>query len=104
MWHLHLLYVPKSLKIYKGASLYQLLISADVTHTSSVLLGIRLDLVGLLDTDADADAVDAGLDEDTLVLVPGDGQGIQQNLGGGLSFNLGYIMTLGDLGGEIGQA
>ena len=62
-----------------------------------------LDLVGLLDADADTDAVDAGLDENTLVLVPGDGQGIQQNLGGGLSFNLGYIMTLGGLGGEIGQ-
>jgi hypothetical protein len=32
------------------------------------------DLVCLLDPDADADAVDTGLDEDTLVLVTGDSQ------------------------------
>lgn len=40
-----------------------------------------LDLVGLLDLDADADAVDAGLDEDPLVLVAGNGQRCEKNLG-----------------------
>ncbi len=39
------------------------------------------DLVGLFDLDADPYAVDAGLDEDTLVLVAGNRQGRQQHLG-----------------------
>lgn len=34
-----------------------------------------LNLVCLLDLDADADAVDARLDQDSLVLVPGNGEG-----------------------------
>ena len=63
-----------------------------------------LDLVGLLDTDADTDAVDAGLNKDTLVLVPGHGQGVQQDLWGGLGLDLGYVVALRCLGGEVGQA
>jgi hypothetical protein len=38
-----------------------------------------LDLVCLLDLDADADAVDARLNEDLLVLISGDGQRIQKD-------------------------
>src|SRR6266566_10132010 len=40
-----------------------------------------LDLVGLLDLDADANAVNAGLDQDQLVLVARDGQRRQEHLG-----------------------
>ena len=40
-----------------------------------------LNLVGLLDLDADPYAVDAGLDEDTLVLVAGNRERRQQHLG-----------------------
>ena len=78
-------------------------LSALGQETGELVNEDTLDLVGLLDADADADAVDAGLDEDTLVLVPGDGQGVQQDLGGGLGLDLGDIVTLGGLGGEIGQ-
>ena len=55
------------------------------------------DLVCLLDPDADADTVDAGLDKDTLVLIAGDSQGIQKDFGRGLSFDLGDIMAFGSL-------
>jgi hypothetical protein len=40
-----------------------------------------LDLVGLLDLDADSYAVDARLDEDPLVLVARNGQWRQEHLG-----------------------
>jgi hypothetical protein len=40
-----------------------------------------LDLVSLLDLDANAHAVDAGLDEDALVLVSRNRQGRQEDLG-----------------------
>ena len=63
-----------------------------------------LDLVGLLDADADANAVDAGLDEDALIFIPGHGQGVQQDLRGGLGFDLRDIVALGSLGGKVGQA
>lgn len=36
-----------------------------------------LNFVGLLDLDADTDGVDAGLNQDTLVLVARDGQGLK---------------------------
>jgi hypothetical protein len=39
-----------------------------------------LDLVGLLDLDRDADRVDGGFDEHTLVFVPGHGQRVQKHL------------------------
>ena len=38
------------------------------------------DVVGLLDGDGDADGVDGGLDEDALLLVPGDDHRVQQRL------------------------
>lgn len=60
-------------------------------------------LIGLLDLDADADRVDAGLDQDTLVLVARDGQRREQNLGGRLGFDLGDIMSLCRLRRKIGQ-
>lgn len=63
-----------------------------------------LDLVGLLDLDADAHAVDAGLDEHALVLVARDGQRRQQDLGGGAGLDLGHVVALGGLGGEVGEA
>lgn len=62
-----------------------------------------LNLVGLLDLDADADRVDARLDQDSLVFVAGNGQGREQHLGGGLSFDLGDIVALGSLGGKVGE-
>lgn len=61
------------------------------------------DLVCLLDSNADTDAVDGGLDQDTLVLVAGNGQGVQEDFGRGLSFDLGDIMAFGCLGSEVGQ-
>lgn len=62
-----------------------------------------LNLVGLLDLDADADRVDARLDQDSLVLVAGNGQGREQHLGGGLGLDLGDIVALSGLGGEVGE-
>jgi hypothetical protein len=52
-----------------------------------------LNLVGLFDLDAYPDTVDARLDQDTLILVSGDGQRIEQNLRRGFGFNLRHIMT-----------
>lgn len=63
-----------------------------------------LDLVSLLDLDADAHAVDAGLDEDALVLVARNRQGRQEDLGGRPGFDFGDIVSLGGLGCEVGQA
>ena len=63
-----------------------------------------LDLVRLLDLDGDSDAVDRGLDQDPLVLVAGHHQGGQHDLGGGRGLDLGDIVALGCLGGEIGEA
>lgn len=62
-----------------------------------------LDLVGLLDLDADADRVDGGLDQDALVLVARNGQRRQEDLGGRLGLDLGDIVSLGRLGGEVGE-
>lgn len=61
-------------------------------------------LVGLLDFDADADAVDAGLDKDTLVLVARNRQGSQEDLGGGAGLYFRDIVSLRRLRGEVGQA
>lgn len=63
-----------------------------------------LDLVGLLDLDADAHAVDAGLDEDALVLVSRNGQGRQEDLGRCPGLDFGDIVSLGGLGCEVGKA
>ncbi|KUI73012.1 hypothetical protein VM1G_11840 [Cytospora mali] len=63
-----------------------------------------LDLVGLLDLDADAHAVDAGLDKDALVLVSCDGQRSQKDLRRCPGLDLGHIVSLGGLGCEVGKA
>lgn len=63
-----------------------------------------LDLVCLLDLDAYPHAVDAGLDEDSLVLVSRNDQRVQEDFGGGLGLDLGDIVTLRGLRCEVGQA
>lgn len=63
-----------------------------------------LDLVGLLDLDADAHGVDGRLDEDALVLVAGDGEGRQQYLGAGAGLDFRDVVPLGGLRGKVGQA
>lgn len=62
-----------------------------------------LNLVGLLDLNTDTDGVDAGLDQDTLVLVARNGQGLQKDLGGRLGLNLWNIVSLGRLGSKVGE-
>lgn len=62
-----------------------------------------LNFVGLLDLDAYAHRVDGRLYQDALVLVAGDGQRGQQDLGGAASLDLGDIVALGDLRGEVGE-
>ena len=62
-----------------------------------------LDLVGLLDLDAASYAVDAGLDEDALVLVAGNREGRQQHLGRRAGLDLGDIVPLGGLGCKVGE-
>jgi len=53
-----------------------------------------LNLIGLLNFDADSDAVDAWLNEDFLVVVPRYGQRVQQDLWRACRFNLGDIVSL----------
>ena len=62
-----------------------------------------LNLVRLLDLDGHADGVYAGLDEDPLVLVSGDRQGRQEDLGGRLGLDLGHVVPLGCLRGKVGE-
>lgn len=63
-----------------------------------------LDLVGLLDLDADADGVDGGFDEHALVLVACDGKRCQQDFWARPGLDLGHIVTFGSLRCEVGQA
>ena len=56
-----------------------------------------LDLIRLLDLDADADTVDARLDEDPLVLISGNRQRVQDDFRGGFCLDLGDNVPLGDL-------
>lgn len=58
--------------------------------------------VCLFDFDADAHTVDAGLDEDTLILISCHRQGIEKDLRGGLSFDFWHIVPLRGLGCEVG--
>ena len=62
-----------------------------------------LDLVGLLYSDANPHAVDAGLDEDFLVFVARDGERVQEDFWGTGSFNLGDIVPFRGLRCEIGD-
>lgn len=59
------------------------------------------DFICLLNANADTDTVDTGFDEDLLVLVSRDGEGVENQFRGGLSLDLGYIMTFGGLGSEV---
>ena len=61
-----------------------------------------LNLIGLLDLDADADAVDRRLDQHLLVLITRYHQWVQQHFGRRLSLYLGYVMAFGGLRGEVG--
>lgn len=63
-----------------------------------------LDLVCLLDLDTYPYAVDAGFDKDSLVLVSRNDQRVQEDFGGGLSLNFGYIVSFRRLRSEVGQA
>lgn len=60
-----------------------------------------LNLVCLLDLDADADRVDARLDEDALVFVARNRQRSEEDFGRGAGLDLGDIVPLGRLRGEI---
>lgn len=60
-------------------------------------------LIGLFDLYAYPHAVDAGLDVHLLVLIPCDGDRIQQKLRGAACLNLGDIMSFGGLGREVGE-
>ena len=51
------------------------------------------DLICLLDLDAYAHAVDAGLDEDALVLVARNGEGVQDYFGRRRGFDFGHIVS-----------
>lgn len=62
-----------------------------------------LNLIRLLDLDADADGVDARLDEHPFVLVPGYRQRVQQHLRRLPGLDLGHIMAFGRLRGEVAQ-
>lgn len=62
-----------------------------------------LNLVGLLDLDANADRVDAWLDQDPLVFVARNGERGEEDLGRRLCLNFGNIVSFGGLGGEVGE-
>lgn len=59
------------------------------------------DLICLLNPNADADTVHTGFNEDLLVLVSRNRQGIEDELWGGLGLDLRYVMPFGGLGGEV---
>ena len=58
--------------------------------------------ITLTEGDTDADAVDGSFDEDSLVFVVADGDGVEDDFGGGLDFDFGFVMALDDGGGEGG--
>jgi hypothetical protein len=62
-----------------------------------------LNLIRLLDLDADAYTVDAGLNEHALVLVAGNRERCQQDLGRCPRLDLGNIVPFGGLRCEVGE-
>lgn len=60
-----------------------------------------LDFICLLYPDAHTDTVHTGFDEDFLVLVARNGQGVQQKFGGAGSLDFRYVMSFRGLRGEI---
>jgi hypothetical protein len=72
-------------------------------ETSKLVDQDVLNLVCLLDLDAYPHAVDAGLNEHSLVLVSRNDQGVHEDFGGGLGLDLGHIVTFRRLRCEVGQ-
>ena len=62
-----------------------------------------LNLIDLLNLDADPDGVDARLDQDTLILVPRDDKGVEDDLWTPASLDLGHIVPFGGLRGEVAE-
>jgi hypothetical protein len=60
-----------------------------------------LNLIRLLDLNADAHAVYARLDKHSLVLISSDRQGVQKDFGGGLRFDFRDVVPFGGLGCEV---
>jgi hypothetical protein len=60
-------------------------------------------LVRLLDLYAYPHTVDAGLNEDLLVLVSRHGKRVEEHFGRAGGFDLGHIVSLGSLGREVGK-
>lgn len=60
-----------------------------------------LNLIGLLDLNADADTVDTRLDEHTLVLVTGNCEGVEQHFRRCLCLDFWDIVSLRGLGCEV---
>lgn len=62
-----------------------------------------LDLVGLLDSDANTHTVHAGLNEDLLILITGNSQRIEEDFWGTGGLDLWNVMPLRRLGSEVGD-
>ena len=60
-------------------------------------------MASLLDGDGDADGVDGGLDEDALLLVPGDDDRVEEHLGRLAHLDLGLVVPLHLLTREVLQ-
>ncbi len=63
-----------------------------------------LNIIRLLNLDANPYTVDARLDQDPLILISCDNERIQQDFGGRLSFDFGDIVSFRGLRGEVGEA
>jgi hypothetical protein len=63
-----------------------------------------LDFICLLDFNADSHTVDARLNENSLVLISGDGKGVQQDFWRGLRFDFGDIVSFRGLRCEVREA
>lgn len=64
----------------------------------------RFGLVGLLDPDADAHAVDTGLDQDALLVVAGNDYIVEQDFGRRPGLDFGDIVAFGYLRGKVAEA
>lgn len=60
-----------------------------------------LNLISLLDFDANADTVDTGLDQNSFILISRHSQRIQKDLRGGLRFNFWDIVPFRRLRREV---
>lgn len=62
-----------------------------------------LDLICLLDLDADPDAVHTWFYQNLFVLVPGDGQGVEEDFGAAGGFDFRHVVSFGRLRCEVGE-